>query len=138
MERIRSLLTGGLGALVANWQKILLVVAVVWGFNAIMDIGERIGSLSTETKKNGEELVAIRGQLSDLKHVSDQMLEITKAQMELTRKLDSDYESWKTNNTAVTNQRVNDVSTGAFRLSIRKPAATPAIHPIPYPAGAGQ
>lgn len=138
MERISSLFAGGLSALAASWQKILLVIAVVWGFNAIMDIGERIGSLSTETKKNGEELVAIRGQLSDLKSVSDQMLEITKAQMELTRKLDSDYEAWKTNNNAVTEQRVNDVSTGAFRLSIRKPVTTPAVHPIPYPAGAGQ
>lgn len=137
MERISSLFTGGLSALAANWQKILLVIAVVWGFNAIMDIGERIGSLSTETKKNGEELVAIRGQLSDLKSVSDQMLEITKAQMELTRKLDSDYEAWKTNNNAVTEQRVNDVSTGAFRLSIRKPVTAPAVHPVPYPAAAG-
>lgn len=137
MERISSLFTSGLSALAANWQKILLVIAVVWGFNAIMDIGERIGSLSTETKKNGEELVAIRGQLSDLKSVSDQMLEITKAQMELTRKLDSDYETWKTNNNAVTEQRVNDVSTGGFRLSIRKPVTTPAVHPVPYPAAAG-
>lgn len=136
MERISSLFTGGLSVLAANWQKILLVIAVVWGFNAIMDIGERIGSLSTETKKNGEELVAIRGQLSDLKHVSDQMLEITKAQMELTRKLDSDYETWKSNNQTVTNRRVNDVSTGAFRLSIRKPVT--ATHPVPYPASAGQ
>lgn len=137
MERISSLFTGGLSALAANWQKILLVIAVVWGFNAIMDIGERIGSLSSETKKNGEELVAIRGQLSDLKNVSDQMLEITKAQMELTRKLDSDYETWKSNNQTVTNQRVNDVSAGAFRLSIRKPVAA-ATHPVPYPAGTGQ
>lgn len=136
MGYITSLLTGGMKALRANWQTLALIIAVVWGFNTIMSIGERLGTLTEETKNNGKEMALIRTQLTDLKDVSDQMLTITKQQLALTQKLDTDYAKWKSNNDAITEKRVGAVNDGTLRLSVRKPVTT-TPHPVPYPANTG-
>jgi len=137
MDRITSLLTGSGKALLANWQKIVLVIAALWIFNTLMSVGERLGKLTSETKRNGEEMVLIRGQLGDLKNISNQMLDITREQMAITKKLSEDYEKRKATNQAVTNERVDAVAAGALRLSVRKPA-TPSPIIGNHPADAGQ
>lgn len=137
MDRIGALFSNGLSALLGNWQKLAVVFAIIWIVHTLVDTGKEIGKLSDVTEKNGQELTAIRGQLTNLQDVSNQMLEITKQQMALTQKLDDDYEKRKQDNQVLTDKRVNDVSTGVLRLSVRK-AVTPTTHPIPYPATAGQ
>lgn len=137
MKSIGALFSNGFTALLGNWQKIAVVLAIVWVVHALVDTGKEIGKLSEITEKNGEELTAIRGQLSNLQEVSNQMLDITKQQMALTQKLDADYEQRKKANEQTADANVSAVTNGTLRLSIRKPV-TPATHPIPYPATAGQ
>lgn len=137
MGRITTLLSGGLKALRGNWQTVALIVAAIWVFSTIMSIGERLGTLTEETKSNGREMTLIRGQLTDLKDVSDQMLTITKQQLALTQKLDADYAKWKSSNDELTEKRIGDVSNGTLRMSVRKPV-TSTTHPVPYPANTRQ
>lgn len=137
MGRITTLLSGGLKALRSNWQTVALIVAAIWVFSTIMSIGERLGTLTEETKSNGREMTLIRGQLTDLKDVSDQMLTITKQQLALTQKLDADYAKWKSSNDELTEKRIGDVSNGTLRMSVRKPV-TGTTHPVPYPANTRQ
>lgn len=137
MNRIFALFTGGLSKLLSNWKQLLVVGLVVYGVHTILSVTKEIGSLSEITKQNGEEMKAIRGQLSDLKNVSDQMLAISQQQMAITQKLDADYEARKAKNDADTAANVNAVNNGTLRLSIRKPV-TPAKHPVPYPASTGK
>lgn len=133
---IKSLLTGGLSSLLGNWQKIVFVAAVVWTVHALLSTGKELGKLSEATEQNGIELKAIRGQLSDLASVSNQMLDISKSQMALTQKLDADYEQRKATNDAEAARLAAGVSNGSIRLSIKQPATH--ANPVPYPANAGR
>lgn len=127
MERITSLFTAGFRSLLANWQKIAIVIAAVWIFNSLMSVGERLGTLTSETKRNGEEMTLIRGQLSDLKSISNQMLTITQEQMAITKKLSEDYEKRRQDNQTTTAERIDAVAAGALRLSIKKPASPTGV-----------
>lgn len=132
MGVIKALFSKGLSSLLGNWREIAAIIAIIWVINTVMGAGEKIGTLSTETKQLREGFVDMQSRLDDLGVLHKQMIAIGKEQLELSKKLGVAYEEQRTKNEADTNAKLSSISDGTLRLSIRKPVA--AKSPVPFPA----
>lgn len=132
MDAITSLFRKGLSSVFGNWREIAAVVAIIWVVTAILNTGTQIGRLSEETAHMSQGMAEMKTQLNDLRDLHKQMIGIQREQLDLTKKLGLDYEEQRAKNEADTAVKVDAVTNGTLRMSIRKPS--PVKSTVPFPA----
>lgn len=104
--------------LIKSLPIIILIVAVVFiGYN-VHNSGKRLGTMETQLNQQGEEIKQLSDLVKDMKSLTMSVNEIRDKQLELTHKLDVDYNREKEEANVETANNHDAVVNGGIRLSI--------------------
>lgn len=104
--------------LVKSLPFIVLIIAVVFIGLSVHNSGKRLGSMENQLNSQGKEIQQLTELVKDMKSLTLSVNEIRDRQLELTQKLDVDYNREKEEANVETANNHDAVINGGIRLSI--------------------